>query len=159
MRAGREPMLERALAAASEIELHVPALLPEDYVADVQLRLALYQRIAAADAATLQDMSAELVDRFGELPEPARNLLQLARLRLRARELGIRRLELGPAGGSIQFEEHNRVDPARVIGLIQRQAQEYRLEGPLKLRITRALAQTETRFVRAEALLNHLAGA
>ncbi len=159
MRAGREPMLERALAAASEIELHVPALLPEDYVSDVQLRLALYQRIAAADAATLQDMSAELVDRFGELPEPARNLLQLARLRLRVRELGIRRLELGPAGGSIQFEEHNRIDPARVIGLIQRQAQEYRLEGPLKLRITRALAQAETRFVRAEALLNHLAGA
>jgi len=99
------------------------------------------------------------VDRFGELPEPARNLLQLARLRLRARELGIRRLELGPVGGSIQFEERNRIDPARVIGLIQRQAQEYRLEGPLKLRITRALAQTETRFVRAEALLNHLAGA
>jgi transcription-repair coupling factor (superfamily II helicase) len=159
MREGREPMLERPLAAVSEIELHVPALLPEDYVSDVHLRLALYQRIAAADAATLQDMSAELVDRFGELPDPARNLLQLARLRLRARELGIRRLELGPAGGSVQFEAQNRVDPERVIGLIQRQAQEYRLEGPLKLRITRALPQAQTRFVRAEALLEHLAGA
>jgi transcription-repair coupling factor (superfamily II helicase) len=159
MREGREPALDRPLAAVSEIELHVAALLPEDYVSDVHLRLALYQRIAAADAARLQDMTAELVDRFGELPEPARNLLQLARLRLRARELGIRRLELGPAGGSIQFEEQNRIEPARVIGLIQRQAQEYRLEGPLKLRITRALPQPDSRFVRAEALLNHLAGA
>jgi transcription-repair coupling factor (superfamily II helicase) len=159
LRAGREPALERPLAAVSEIELHVAALLPEDYVSDVHLRLALYQRIAAADATALVDMTAELVDRFGELPEPARNLLQLARLRLRARELGVRRLELGPSGGSIQFEEVNRVDPARVIGLIQRQAQEYRLEGPLKLRISRALVQAEPRFVRAEALLNHLAGA
>jgi transcription-repair coupling factor (superfamily II helicase) len=159
MRAGREPMLERPLAAVSEIELHVAALLPEDYVSDVHLRLALYQRIAAADAVTLQDMTAELIDRFGALPEPANHLLQLARLRLRARELGIRRLELGPAGGSIQFEQHNRVDAARIVGLIQRQAQEYRLEGPLKLRITRALPQSEQRFVRADALLTHLTGA
>jgi transcription-repair coupling factor (superfamily II helicase) len=104
-------------------------------------------------------MTAELIDRFGELPEPARNLLQLARLRLRARELGIRRLDLGPAGGSMQFEENNRVDATRIIGLIQRQAQEYRMEGPLKLRITRALPAAEQRFVRADALLSHLAGA
>jgi transcription-repair coupling factor (superfamily II helicase) len=104
-------------------------------------------------------MTAELIDRFGALPEPANHLLQLARLRLRARELGIRRLELGPAGGSIQFDEHNRVDTARILGLIQRQAQEYRLEGPLKLRITRALPQAELRFVRADALLSYLSGA
>ena len=74
MREGREPALERPLAAASEIELHVPALLPQDYVPDVHLRLALYQRIAAADAAALQDMTAELIDRFGALPAPAHNL-------------------------------------------------------------------------------------
>jgi transcription-repair coupling factor (superfamily II helicase) len=158
MREGREPMLDRPLAAVSDIELHVPALLPESYVADVHLRLALYQRIAAADAVSLQDMTAELIDRFGALPEPAQRLLQLAGLRLRARELGIRRLELGPAGGSIQFEEQNRIDAARLIGLIQRQAQEYRLEGPLKLRITRALPEPAQRFARADALLTHLAG-
>jgi transcription-repair coupling factor (superfamily II helicase) len=158
MREGREPMLDRPLAAVSEIELHVPALLPESYVADVHLRLALYQRIAAADAVSLQDMTAELIDRFGALPEPAQRLLQLAGLRLRARELGIRRLELGPAGGSIQFEEQNRIDAARLIGLIQRQAQEYRMEGPLKLRITRALPEPAQRFARADALLTHLSG-
>ena len=67
-RAGRAPALERPLAAVSEVELHVPALLPEDYVPDVHLRLALYQRIAAADAPELQDMTAELIDRFGPLP-------------------------------------------------------------------------------------------
>ncbi|MGA8707430.1 MAG: DEAD/DEAH box helicase, partial [Steroidobacteraceae bacterium] len=157
MRDGREPLLDRPLAAVSEIELHVPALLPEDYVGDVHLRLALYQRIAAADAASLEDMAAELIDRFGALPTPAQHLLQLARLRLRARALGVRRLELGPSGGSMLFEERNQVEPSRILGLIQRQAQEYRLEGSYKLRITRALAEPQQRFVRADALLAYLA--
>jgi transcription-repair coupling factor (superfamily II helicase) len=158
MRENREPALDRPLAAISEIELHVPAMLPQDYVPDVHLRLALYQRIAAADVTALQDMTAELIDRFGALPEVANNLLRLAGLRLRARELGLRRLDLGSAGGSVQFEEHNRVDPARVIALIQRQAKEFRLEGPLKLRITRALPKPEQRFEYAQQLLTKLAG-
>jgi transcription-repair coupling factor (superfamily II helicase) len=158
LRAGREPALEPPLAAVSEVELHVPALLPADYVGDVQLRLALYQRIAAADAGGLTEMTAELIDRFGALPEAARSLLRLAGLRQRARGLGVRRLELGPAAGSIQFEEHNRIDAGRLIALLQRQPREYRLEGPLKVRITRDLAQPEQRFVRAEALLAYLAG-
>jgi transcription-repair coupling factor (superfamily II helicase) len=158
MREGREPALDRPLAAASEIELHVPALLPQDYVPDVHLRLALYQRIAAADATTLQDMTAELIDRFGALPAPAHNLLLLAGLRLGARALGLRRLELGPAGGSVQFDEHTRVDSARVIALVQRQGREYRLEGPLKLRITRALPKPEQRFQYAQQLIERLGG-
>jgi transcription-repair coupling factor (superfamily II helicase) len=158
MRENREPSLERPLAAASEIELRVPALLPQDYVPDVHLRLALYQRIAAADAAALQDMTAELIDRFGPLPEVTNNLLRLASLRLRARELGLRRLDLGSAGGSVQFEEQNRVDPARVIALVQRQAREFRLEGPLKLRITRSLPKADQRFDYAQQLLARLAG-
>jgi transcription-repair coupling factor (superfamily II helicase) len=127
-------------------------------VPDVHLRLALYQRIAAADATTLQDMTAELIDRFGSLPAPAHNLLLLAGLRLGARALGLRRLELGPAGGSVQFDEHTRVDSARVIALVQRQARKYRLEGPLKLRITRALPKPEQRFQYAQQLIERLGG-
>jgi transcription-repair coupling factor (superfamily II helicase) len=156
LRSGRHPGLERPLAAVSEIELQVPALLPEGYVADVHLRLALYQRIAGADAATLRDMTAELIDRFGALPAPADNLLRLARLRLAARTLGVRRLELGPTGGSVQFEADNQVDSARVIELIRTQPREYRLDGPLKLRVTRALAQPEQRFAYAQRLLGQL---
>jgi transcription-repair coupling factor (superfamily II helicase) len=143
----------------SEIELQVPALLPEDYVPDVHLRLALYQRIAAADAATLRDMTAELIDRFGALPEPADHLLRLARLRLAARALGLRRLELGVHGGSVQFEPQNQVDTARVIQLVRQQAREFRLEGPMKLRVTRALPQPEQRFEYAQRLMTQLGGA
>ena len=157
-RAGHAPSLERPLAAVSEVELHVPALLPEDYVPDVHLRLALYQRIAAAAALELQDMNGELVDRFGPLPTAADNLLRLALLRLRARELGLRRLDLGPTGGSVLFEPVNKVDATAVIRLIQRPAQDYRMEGPLKLRFTRGLSLIPARFEFAHQLLKELAG-
>ena len=155
-RAGRAPALERPLAAVSEVELHVPALLPEDFVPDVHLRLSLYQRIAAASALELQDMGGELVDRFGPLPAVAGNLLQLAMLRLRARELGIRRLDLGPQGGSVQFEQENRIDATAVIRLIQRPAHDYRMDGPLKLRFSRGLSAIPARFEFARALLAEL---
>jgi transcription-repair coupling factor (superfamily II helicase) len=158
LQSGQEPALDRPLAAATEIELHVPALLPEDYVADVHLRLALYQRIAAADLPALEDMTAELIDRFGALPEPASNLLRLARLRLRARAIGIRRLDLASAGGSAHFEERNQVDPQRLLPMLQRRGSEYRLEGPLKLRISRQFATAAARFEFADALLTQLQG-
>ncbi|MCC7462594.1 MAG: transcription-repair coupling factor [Gammaproteobacteria bacterium] len=156
LRAGRQPLLERPLAALTDVELHVPALLPEDQVPDVHLRLALYQRIAGADAAALEDLRGELIDRFGPLPDPAAHLLAIAALRLRARALGIRRLELTTQGGSVAFEERNRVEPASVLALIQKQPRELRFEGPLRLRLTRALPTPAERFACAERLLNSL---
>ena len=156
MREGRTPALDRPLAASSEVELHVPALLPGDYVPDVQLRLSLYQRIAGADAVSVREMSAELIDRFGPLPDPASHLLQLALLRLASRALGIRRLELGPLGGSVLFEERNQVNPLAVIKLIQKQARDYRMDGPLRLRIQQELDTPLERFDFANQLLSQL---
>jgi transcription-repair coupling factor (superfamily II helicase) len=153
MRENREPALDRPLAAVSEIELHVPAMLPQDYVPDVHLRLALYQRIAGADAPALNDLTAELIDRFGSLPEVAHNLLRLAHLRIAARSLGVRRFDLAATGGNVQFEATNQVDPTLVIKLIQQKAKEFRLDGPLRLRITRSLPKAEQRFEYAQQLL------
>src|SRR5204863_4137237 len=117
-------------------ELRLPSLLPESYVADVPARLALYKRLAAApDNAAIDSLTEEIVDRFGPLPPPATNLLRVARLKLTARALGIRRLDLGPQGGYALFEETNRVDPRAVIRLVQQLDRDYRLEGALKLRI------------------------
>ena len=158
LKEGREPALDAPLAAATEIELHVSAFLPEEYVGDVHVRLALYKRIAAApDEPSLDELTAELVDRFGELPPVAQNLLRLARLKLAAKPLGIRRIDLGPQGGYVLFEERNAIDPATVIRLIQQQAREFRLEGPLKLRVTRPLADEQARFDFAVELLRRLA--
>jgi len=155
---GRQPVLDKPLAATTEVELHVPAFLPEDYVADVHVRLGLYKRIAAADAAGLEELTAELIDRFGELPPASGNLLRVARLKLRARALGVRRLDLGAAGGYVLFEEKNALDPAQVIRLIQKSPRELRLEGSLKIRVSAPVAQAEKRFDYARDLLQRLAG-
>ena len=159
LKEGREPALDKPLAAATEVELRLPAFLPEAYVADVHVRLGLYKRIAAAASAeALDELSAEIYDRFGPLPAVAHSLLKLAKLKLAARASGVRRLDLGPQGGSVMFEERNRIDAATVVRMIQKAPREYRLEGPLKLRISRALPTEEARFEFAAELLKGLVG-
>ena len=158
LKEGREPMLDRPLAATAEVELRLPALLPESYVADVPARLALYKRLAAApDNAAIDGLTEEIVDRFGPLPPPATNLLRVARLKLAARAIGIRRLDLGAQGGYALFEETNQVDPKSVIRLVQHPDRDYRLEGPLKLRISYETDESE-RFEFAEKFLGELRG-
>src|SRR5580704_15664710 len=157
LKEGREPALDQPLAAATEVELRLPAFLPEAYVADVHVRLSLYKRIAAAEGAlALDELTAEVHDRFGPLPPAAHNLLRITRLKLSARDLGVRRLDLGPQGGSVTFEERARIEPATIVRLIQKYPREYRLEGPLKLRVTRALPSEKERFDYAEGLLKRL---
>ena len=159
LRAGRRVDLDAPLAAQSEVELRVPSLLPEDYVGDVQVRLALYKRIAAAaDEDALDGMLVELTDRFGEPPTPARNLLRTARLRLVARRLGLRRVDFGVHGGQLQFEPQNSIDPKKVVALLQSNPREYRLEGPLKLRVSHPLVDETERFEFVTALLQRLGG-
>src|SRR6185295_1887557 len=120
LKEGRDPALERPLAAAAEVNLHMPALLPADYINDVHTRLGLYKRIAAAaDASTLDELQTEIGDRFGALPLPAVQLLQVARLTQRCRGLGIRRLDVGAHSSYLVFEEKHQVDPATIIRLIQ----------------------------------------
>jgi transcription-repair coupling factor (superfamily II helicase) len=158
LKTGRTVDLEAPISAQSEVELRVPALLPEDYVADVPLRLALYKRLAAAtDKSTLDQLLSELIDRFGDLPQATQNLLQNARLRLFTRALGIRKLDFGAHGGYVQFEAQNHVDPAAVITLIQDRSRQYRLEGPLKLRITSDLSDETERYAFVRRLLQRLA--
>jgi transcription-repair coupling factor (superfamily II helicase) len=157
LKEGREPALDRPLAATAEVELRLPSLLPESYVADVPVRLALYKRLAAApDNAAIDDLTGEIVDRFGPLPPPATNLLRVARLKITARALGIRRLDLGPQGGYALFEEQNQVDPRAVIRLVQHPDRDYRLEGALKLRISVETDEGTERFEFAELFLGSL---
>jgi transcription-repair coupling factor (superfamily II helicase) len=160
LKEGREPALDRPLAATAEVELRMPSLLPESYVADVPVRLALYKRLAAAsDNLSIDNLTEEIVDRFGPLPPPATNLLRVARLKLSARALGIRRLDLGPQGGYALFEEQNQVDPRAVIRLVQHPDRDYRLEGALKMRISIETDEGAERFEFAEKLLGELKGA
>jgi len=157
LKEGRKPSLDKPLAAETEVELRLPAFLPEDYVADVHVRLGLYKRIAAAETdEALDELNAEVYDRFGPLPAVAQNLLKLAKLKLAARALGIRRFDLGAQGGTITFEEQNSLDPATVVRMIQMNPRVYKLEGPLKLRVSRPVQTEEARFEFAADLMMRL---
>jgi transcription-repair coupling factor (superfamily II helicase) len=157
LKEGREPALDKPLAAGTEVELRFPAFLPESYIGDVHVRLALYKRIAAAESDDeLDELAAEIIDRFSMPPPQAQNLLRIARLKLASRALGIRRLDLGPQGGYIIFEEKNSIDPAAVIRMLQKSPREYRLDGPLKLRISRPMEKEDVRFDFATDLLKRL---
>ncbi len=135
----------------------MPALLPEEYVPDVNTRLSLYKRIAsAADDREIEDLKVELIDRFGLLPDPARYLLAIAGLRQRAQSLGIRRIEGSDKGGFIEFSATNRVDPAYLIGLLTREVGTYRLDGPTRLKFIRDLTDRTARLQFVDGLLREL---
>ncbi|HDS1101428.1 MULTISPECIES: transcription-repair coupling factor [Stenotrophomonas] len=142
----------------AEVELHVPALIPEDYLPDVHTRLTLYKRISSArDSDALRELQVEMIDRFGLLPDAAKHLFAIAELKLNASRLGIRKLDLGENGGRIVFESKPDIDPMAVIQLIQKQPNLYAMEGPDKLRIKHPLPLPEDRFNAARALLTTLA--
>jgi transcription-repair coupling factor (superfamily II helicase) len=157
LRSGLEPDIDTPIDEVTEINLHLPALLPEDYLPDVHLRLVHYKRIAnAGDARELEALQIELIDRFGLLPPAAQNLFRLTMLRLKAAPLSIRRLDLGSTGGSVEFGRQTAIDPAALVQLIESQAETYRLDRDQRLRIRAALPDVEERFCFAETLVSLL---
>lgn len=157
LKKGDVPDLDRPLDHGPEIELKVPALLPADYMPDVHMRLVLYKRIAsAADQAALDELQVEMIDRFGLLPEAAKNLFRLAELKLKATPLGIRKIEAGPNGGRLVFTTKPAVDPLTIINLIQRESRRYKLDGQEKLRFLVDLEEPEERFAFVHELLDRL---
>jgi transcription-repair coupling factor (superfamily II helicase) len=157
LRAGKTPELERPLHHGPEIDLHVPSLLPEAYLPDVHARLVLYKRISAVTTeAELDDLQAETVDRFGLLPEPAKNLFRIARLRSIAAPLGVERLDVAPGGGSITFAADTPIDPGALILMVQKSGRSMRFDGPSKLRFTGEHEEPEPRFTAAGKLLEQL---
>ncbi|HEN3478619.1 TPA: transcription-repair coupling factor [Yersinia enterocolitica] len=154
LKEGREPSLEDLTSNQTEIEMRMPVLLPEDFIPDVNVRLSFYKRIASArDETELDELKVELIDRFGKLPDAARYLLHTAELRQQAQKLGIKRIEGNERGGFIEFGEKNKVDPVYLIGLLQRQPQIFRLEGPTKLKFMQDLSDRAQRLKFISELL------
>ncbi|WP_029592534.1 transcription-repair coupling factor [Franconibacter pulveris] len=158
LKAGREPSLEDLTSQQTEVELRMPSLLPDDFIPDVNTRLSFYKRIASAKKESeLEELKVELIDRFGLLPDPARNLLDIARLRQQAQKLGIRKIEANDKGGMLEFAEKNHVDPGWLIGLLQKEPQHYRLDGPTRLKFTRELAERKIRMEWVQKFMHQLA--
>ncbi len=141
----------------TDLELHLAALLPEDYMPDVNQRLSWYKRIASAPGSPqLDELQAELVDRFGPAPEAARNLFRQARIQQRMRGLRIRMLEVAARGGEAEFDRDTPVDPMRLVALAQRQPQEFALRPNGALKFRASLTDSRKRFRYAERLLTTL---
>ena len=158
MKAGREPSLEDLTSQQTEVELRMPSLLPDDFIPDVNTRLSFYKRIASAKSEPeLDELKVELIDRFGLLPDAARTLLDIARLRQQAQKLGIRKLEGNEKGGVIEFNEKNHVNPAWLIGLLQKQPQHYRLDGPTRLKFFAELGDRKIRMAWVRDFMQQLA--
>lgn len=153
-KAGREPEPEAQWHRGVEIELHLPALIPEDYLADVNARLTLYKRIASArNAAELRELQVEMIDRFGLLPRPVKNLFAIAAIRQLAAEIGVDRIDCGPQGGRIDFRAEASVDTRALVQLIAEHPDSYALDGPQRLRILSSQPEAQQRVEGVESLL------
>jgi transcription-repair coupling factor (superfamily II helicase) len=157
LKSGREPDLAAPLAVTAEINLHVPALLPADYVSDVHERLVLYKRLAGCE--TLEALDAlreELVDRFGPPPEAARALIECHRLRVLGQPLGIARIDASDTAIQLQFIAKPPIETARVLDLM-RQRKNYRFAGQDKLRIELKLPDIKARVAAIREAFGELA--
>ena len=161
IQAGQVPNLDAPLEPVSqEVNLHCSTLIPEDYLPDVHTRLLMYKRIAnAANAADLEALQVEMIDRFGLLPVPLKQLFRVTELKLRLNPLGIVKFDLGERGGVVKVSGTTSIDPAGVVALVQREPATYGLGGDSQLRIQKALPEPKDRFAFAERLIGLLAPA
>ncbi|MEC8938135.1 MAG: transcription-repair coupling factor, partial [Pseudomonadota bacterium] len=152
IRAGKTPNIDAPFNTGVEISLNLPALIPDDYIHDVQQRLVMYKRIANTQSDTeLKELQVELIDRFGLLPDATKNLFSLQQLKLQASNIGIKKIEANPKGGYFEFSQHTKVNPSFIIGLIQSAPQVYKMDGANKLRfaISEANARERLKMVTA----------
>lgn len=158
LKRGEIPNVDAPLDHGTEVNLHIPALIPDDYLPDINGRLILYKRIAAAtDEDQLRELQVEMIDRFGLLPPQVSNLFETSKVRLKAQTLGIRAIEAGPQGGSIDFKETTRVNPLSLVKLVQSDPRSYKLAGATRLRFEQDLDDPAHRQQYVEQLLKTFA--
>ncbi|MFK5914595.1 MAG: transcription-repair coupling factor [Woeseiaceae bacterium] len=157
LKSGKTPDLNKPLHHGAEVDLHVPALIPNDYIPDVHERLIMYKRIASAENKNeLRELQVEMIDRFGLLPDAVKTLHQVTELKLSAAKLGIKKIDYGEEGGRIIFIEAPDIDPMKIIKLIQSQPNTYKLDGNDKLRLVKPIIDVEFRIKALEELFEYL---
>lgn len=156
LKSGEQPILDRPLDHGAEIELHIPALLPEDYLPDVHSRLVLYKRISSAENdEELSVLKEEVIDRFGDFSQPVDNLFRVARAKIKAQRIGIKKIDFGRRGGRADFVPQPKLDTDALIALLQ-EGLGYRMDGESCLRVRAEMPDAEDRFDKLEELLEKL---
>ncbi len=157
LKEGKQPSLDDLNAKQTEVELRVPALLPDDYIFDVSMRLSFYKRIASSKTKQdLDEIQVELINRFGMLPDATKNMFHIAKLRLKAEQLGISRIDAGPHRGSMEFSNDAKINLPLLLNLIQFQPKVYKLDGSNKLKFEIATETTAERFTLITKMIEDL---
>jgi len=157
IKAGKQPELSLALDQGIEVNLHLPALIPDDYLPDVNMRLTLYKRLANCQTEQqLHELQVEMIDRFGLLPAPAKTLFELAKLRQMGEQLGLIKIEAGPNGGRLKFSSSTIVEPITIIRMVQAQPGIFRLQNNDQLSFTTPMESAEDRVEILTVILNQL---
>ncbi|NCT99271.1 MAG: transcription-repair coupling factor [Comamonadaceae bacterium] len=156
LKAGREPDLLAPLSVTTDINLHAPALLPNDYCGDVHLRLSFYKKLATARSAEQVDaLLEEIVDRFGKPPAQTQTLIDVHRLRVLSAPYGVAKVDAAPGVVNITFKPNPPIEPMRIVELIQKH-KHIKLAGNEKLRIERALPEVKDRVQLVRDVLRAL---
>jgi transcription-repair coupling factor (superfamily II helicase) len=147
LKSGREPDMDEPLGITTEVNLHTPALLPNDYCPDVHERLVLYKRLANCENANeISELKEELIDRFGDMPEQSKALVAAHELRLLAKPLGIKKVDCARERSIIHFTKKPGFEPIRLIQLVQKDGR-FRFAGPDKLRIEKPCKTLEEQIL------------
>ena len=156
---GKAPNFDALLSSTAEINLHMPALIPDDYLGDVHQRLLFYKRISNTDTQEkLDNIRMELIDRFGIPPQPVKQLFSVHQIRLRAEQLGITKVDINSNGGYIEFSPDTPVQAISIIQHKQKNPTYYRMEGGQRLKVMVQLAEYDKRIQFIVELLNKLLG-
>jgi transcription-repair coupling factor (superfamily II helicase) len=166
-----QEMLEEAVAGLKQggdaevtdqwsptINLGASVMIPEDYVADLNVRMSLYRRLAGIE--TGQDIdrfAAELIDRFGPLPDEVRHLFEIVAIKQLAKQAGVEKIDAGPKGGTIAFRNNAFANPVKLIQFINQHAGTMKVRPDQKIVVTRDWPTADDRLKGAKALLGQLA--
>ena len=154
---GKELNLDNPMDAGAEINLRIPALIPDDYLPDVHNRLILYKRISGAkDEGELRDLQVEMIDRFGLLPEQVKFLFRVTELKYQLNALGISKLDAGEKQGRIEFSSETKIDPYIMVQLVQTKPASFKLDGANGLKFIFDMPDANSRFNTVQQVLETL---
>ena len=158
LKSGREPSLAELTLNECDINLHIPALLPDDYIGDINTRLSFYKRLSSCITPDeFEDLKVELIDRYGFLPESAENLFAISKLKKTAGDIGIIKILGDGSGGVIEFNKDHKVNTDYLISLITTcKHNEYRMSGPSTLRYNLQETDKMPRLKLMQMLINAL---